>query len=253
MQKKIVSLAAPLIVGIIALALGWFAHAAVPLAAQGIVVDGHATRSDPAAPAAPAVGGKANLNYQGRLTDHSGAPINAPVSMTFRIYTGTPNIAIWISAARSVTPSNGLFTVYLGGSPDPDLPFDKLAQAASIGVTVGGDGEMTPLQALRSVVGHSLNEVGVVGSSDTGYGVFGSSNQLPGFGVVGSSNTGYGVVGQTGNLTRAGVSAQAAGNSGVAMEISRGGIKATGAGIGTNTFAFIHESTIANSVGFDTH
>jgi hypothetical protein len=117
-------------------------------------------------------------------------------------------------------------------------------------VTVGGDTEMTPLQALRTVVGHSLNEVGVVGSSSTGYGVYGSSNSLSG--VVGSSTSGDGVVGQTGNPTRAGVSAQAAGNSGIALEISRGGIKATGAGIGTNTFAFIHKSTITNSVGFDT-
>ena len=45
-------------------------------------------------------------------------PINAPVNMTFRIYTSTPDVAIWISALRSVTPTSGLFTVYLGDFPD---------------------------------------------------------------------------------------------------------------------------------------
>jgi hypothetical protein len=241
MQKRIVSLGAPLVVGIIALALGWFAHAALPLAAQGIVVDGHATRSDPAAPA----GGKANLTYQGRLTNSSGTPINTTVNVVFKLYDQT-GVLLWTSATRSMTPSNGLFTVYLGDGADPDLPFSTLAQAASIGVRVESDAEMVPRQALRSVVGHSLNEVGVVGSSDTGFGVFGSSNSY--YGVLGSSNSGDGVVGQTGDVTRAAVLAQAAGNSGIALEISRGGIKATGAGIDTNTFAFMHVSSVTNTV-----
>ena len=90
MQKKAVSLAAPVLIGIMALALGWFAHAALPLAAQGIVMDGRATRSDPTAPAAPALAVGARLTYQGRLTASSGTPMNGPSAspsgcMTVRI------------------------------------------------------------------------------------------------------------------------------------------------------------------------
>jgi hypothetical protein len=254
MQKRIVSLVAPLVVGIMALALGWFAHGAAPLSAQGIVLDGRAAFSSPAAPAA----GKANLTYQGRLTNSAGAPINATVNITFTLYDDIA-VPLWTSTTRSITPTNGLFTVYLGSGADPALPFDTLAKAASIGVTVGGE-EMTPHQALRSVVGHSLNEVGVVGSSVQGFGVFGSSDTLPGVkgssntgdGVSGASSSGDGVVGQTYDVTRAGVLARGADNSGIALEISSGGIKATGAGLGTNTFAFLHKSTITNTVGFDT-
>jgi hypothetical protein len=240
MQKKIVSLAAPILIGIMALALGWFAHAAVPLSAQSIVVDGHVTRSDPAAPA----GALARLTYQGRLSNNtSGAPINTTVSMVFKLYDRT-NALLWASTPRSVMPVNGLFTVYLGDGTDPNLSFNTLALAASIGVTVGVE-EMTH-QALNSVVGHSENGAGVVGSSDTGFGVVASSQSSTG--VYGSSNTGVGVIGLTGDATHAGVLAQAASNAGIALEISSGGIKATGAGVGTSTFAFIHVSS-ANPAG----
>jgi hypothetical protein len=183
-------------------------------------------------------------------------------------------------AIRTITPTNGLFTVNLGDGADPDLPFNMLAQIASIGVTVGGDAEMFPRQALNSVVGRSENSAGVTGSSNTGFGVVGSSNtgfgvfgssqsgggvvgssdigdavvgaSNSGIGVSGASSSGDGVVGQTYDVTRAGVLARGADNSGIALEISSGGIKATGAGIGTNTFAFLHKSTITNTVGFDT-
>src|SRR5258708_25554634 len=42
----------------------------------------------PAAPQSPAMpnGTKTKLTYQGRLTNSSGAPVNSPVNMVFRIY-----------------------------------------------------------------------------------------------------------------------------------------------------------------------
>jgi hypothetical protein len=154
--------------------------------------------------------------------------------------------ALWTSV-MAVTPANGLFTVYLG---DPAVRLDDsvLLQAAFIGVTVGGNPEMTPRQALNTIVGHSEGFAGVIGHSVQAGGVYGNSSagigvlgtSHSGDGVGGSSDLSYGVVGSTSDATKAGVLAQAAGNSGIALEISTGGIKATGAGGDTNTFAFIH-------------
>jgi hypothetical protein len=259
----------------LAFVLGATLQSVVPFArvtaAQAVVVDGHATLSDPAAPAAPA-GGKANLTYQGRLTNNSGTPINTTVNATFKFY-DSANSPIY-TATRTITPTNGLFTVYLGDGADPDLDSWTLSQAASIGVSVGGNHEMLPRQALRSVVGHSENGQGVVGSSNTGYGVNGFSDSgtgvygfgnsavgvvgasqtsngvygysVSGEGVVGQTESGDGVAGWTGEATRAGVLATNVVVTGTALEISSGGIKATGAGIGTSTFAFIHVSSDAN-------
>ena len=240
MQKRIVSFASPFVVGTIALALGWFAHAAVPLAAQGVVVQA-APPSDPAAPAVPA-GITARLTYQGRLTNGSGTPINATVNVVFKLYDSS-SVLLWTSATRSITPANGLFTVYLGDGTDPNLTSGVLESAVSIGVTVGGDAEMTPRQALNTVVGHSYNTAGVVGSSYAGFGAYGTSvlgvgaygNSVSSIGVVGNSTSAPGVLGSTGVATRAGVVAQGAVPLGIALRIDSGGIQVTGAGIGTNT------------------
>ena len=248
MQKKIVSLFAPILICIVALAFGWFAHAAVPTAAQGIVMGGHATLSDPLTPSAPA-GTKARLTYQGRLTNVSGAPINAPVSVGFKLYDQARGL-LWTSATRSITPVNGLFTIYLGDGADPDLDYTTLRQTASIGVTIGGDLEMTPRQALNTIIGHSDTTIGVLGTSNIGDGVVGTSNT--GYGVAGSSNSSDGVFGYTDAVTRAGVLAFNAYSSGIALEIPNGGIKATGAGVGTATFAFIHVSTDTNNISNST-
>jgi hypothetical protein len=59
------------------------------------------------------------------LTTADGSPVNTAVQATFRIYTDTnPAIAptsIWSSAMRTITPTNGLFTVNLGDGSDPTL------------------------------------------------------------------------------------------------------------------------------------
>jgi hypothetical protein len=47
-------------------------------------------------------------------------------------------------------------------------------------------------------------------------------------------------------LSGAGVAAVGAGSSGTALQISSGGIKVAGAGIGTSTPAFVHRATGAN-------
>ena len=213
MQKKIVSLAAPILIGIMTLALGWFAHAAVPLSAQGVVVEGLMTLAQN--PAAPAALGGARLTYQGRLTNSSGAPINSAVIVTCTLYNsgGTP---VWTSSpTRTVTPTNGLFTVYLGDGADLALTSPVLVQSASIGVAVGSDPEMTPRQALNTVIGHSDTDAGVYGTSSSATGVYGWSTSgngvfgrsfsnageyglsYDGNGVEGHSNNGFGVYGES--------------------------------------------------------
>ena len=108
-------------------------------------------------PAAPE-GSAARLTFQGRLTSDDGSPVNTPVQVTFRIYTDVdPALAptaIWTSAERTITPTNGLFTVYLGDGDDPSLTDSIARSAAAIGIQVAPDSEMTPRQPLNTVVGN---------------------------------------------------------------------------------------------------
>jgi hypothetical protein len=144
-----------------------------------------------AGPSGPA-GTVARLTYQGRLTSSAGSPVNSPVQMVFKIYNDS-GTALWTSATHTITPTNGLFTVYLGADPDPNLTTATLADAASIGVTVGSDAEMTPRQPLNTVVGHSVNSFGVVGSSINSFGMYGISDSS--HGVYGYSGSDIGVYG----------------------------------------------------------
>jgi hypothetical protein len=181
----------------------------------------HAQGPQPGGNRAPSISACAFacLTYQGRLTDSNGAPINSTVNMVFKLYDSS-NVLRWTSATRSVTPVNGLFTVYLGDNiSDPQLYSGNLSLAAFIGVTVDGDAEMSPRQPLNTVVGH--------GFADTG--------------VVGSSVNSFGVSGKTNNQASAGVMAIGAGLSGTALEIDFGGIKVFGAGVNANTPVFVHQ------------
>ena len=168
------------------------------------------------------------LTYQGRLTNSSGVPINTAVDVVFRLYTYNGSVG-WTSATRTITPVNGLFTVYLGDLPDPPLYVPGFA--ATIGVTVGSDPEMTPRQPLNTVVGFAPNSPGVYGSSMGDTGVFGISNT--GDGVLGYSNAPI-------NGALAGFNA-ASGVLGPALELRRGSIKVTMAGVDTATPVFMHQ------------
>jgi hypothetical protein len=181
------------------------------------------------APGAPA-GTLANITYQGRLTNSSGSPLNSTVNMVFKLYNSS-SVLLWTSATRSVTPVNGLFTVYLGDGSDPNL---NIVDVATIGVTVGSDAEMTPRQPLNTVYGHSNTSSGVVGSSNSS------------IGVLGFSYGGAGVVGATGDFAGIGLFAQGPGATGTALAIYNGGIKVIGAGIGVTTPVFVHVASASN-------
>ena len=88
------------------------------------------------------------INYQGQLTSAANAPVNASVSMVFKLYNvPTGGSALW-TETQTVAVANGLFNAQLGNVTPFNLPFDV---PYYLGVTVGTDAEMTPRQALKSV------------------------------------------------------------------------------------------------------
>jgi hypothetical protein len=91
------------------------------------------------------------INYQGRLADSTGAPIDTSVSMIFRVYAdSTTPTYLWTETHSSVTVEDGLFNVLLGsGTSIPDSVFD--GSVRYLGLTVGSDAEMTPRRPLVSV------------------------------------------------------------------------------------------------------
>jgi hypothetical protein len=91
------------------------------------------------------------INYQGRLANSSGEPLDTTVAMTFSIYeAGEGGTAIWSETHSIVEVIDGLFSVILGsaGSPLPDSIFD--GEQRYLGITVGTDAELSPRTRLVS-------------------------------------------------------------------------------------------------------
>ncbi len=90
------------------------------------------------------------INYQGKLVNASSSAVaNTGYSMTFKLYTvATSGAAIW-TETRTATTSSGLFSVMLGSVSS--LASVNFNQTLYLGVTVGGDGEMTPRKILGTV------------------------------------------------------------------------------------------------------
>jgi hypothetical protein len=191
-------------------------------------------------------GTKAFLTYQGRLTASSGVPINSSVNAVFKLYDSNNNL-MWTSATRNITPINGLFTVYLGDGADPTLDFANLGQVASIGVTVGSDPEMSPRQPLNTVVGNSVNGVGVYAFSVNGSGVYGLSENS--VGVAGFSSNSEGISGGSNSSTRGGLAGFNQTTAGPALEIRSGSIRVDNAGVDTTTPVFMHQVKFTGGAG----
>ena len=90
------------------------------------------------------------INYQGYLTNSSSVPVNATVSLTFRLYAAaTGGAASWTETQPAVTVANGNFNVTLGTVTSFDaLEFDV---PYWLSVAVNSDAEMAPRQPLSSV------------------------------------------------------------------------------------------------------
>jgi len=88
------------------------------------------------------------INHQGYLTNSTGAPVNAAVSIVFTIYDAPSSGNVLWSETQSVAVNQGVFDVNLGSINPINLPFDI---PYFMGIKVGTDAEMTPRQALTSV------------------------------------------------------------------------------------------------------
>jgi len=89
------------------------------------------------------------MNYQGKATDKTGAPINGTYNLTFRIYNsetgGTPK---WTETQPNISISNGIFQVQLGSVTPLNLLFNE---DYWISIEINTDGEMSPRARLASV------------------------------------------------------------------------------------------------------
>jgi len=104
------------------------------------------------------------LNYQGQLYTSGGQPANDTFAMVFTIYdASTGGNLKWTELQPTVVVTNGSFSVLLGSvTPIADSVFKDTVRY--LGVTVGGDPEMTPRIRLVSV-GYSMRVSTVEGAS----------------------------------------------------------------------------------------
>ena len=103
------------------------------------------------APAAPGPSAT-TVNYQGRLADSGGTPINGTRGMAFAIYdAATSGNLIWGPETHAAVPvSNGLFSVGLGSQTSGGIPTTVWNGDRYLEITVGGE-TLTPRELIRSV------------------------------------------------------------------------------------------------------
>ena len=91
------------------------------------------------------------INYQGKLTKSTGAPLDTTIQMVFTIYADSNGISSkWSETQTSVKVEKGVFNVLLGSmNAIPDSVFDGTIRY--LGVKVGGDPEITLRKAMVSV------------------------------------------------------------------------------------------------------
>ncbi len=89
------------------------------------------------------------LNYQGKLTTASGAPVNDTIQMVFTIYDSV-GTSLWTETQPLVEVLKGVFNVFLGSSN----PLSETVFSGSerwLGIKVNSDAEITPRTRLTSV------------------------------------------------------------------------------------------------------
>ncbi|GEM_PF-5549088 len=110
------------------------------------------------------------INYQGKVTDTSGNPLNGSYDLTFRIYDAeTAGNMLWQETQTGVVVDKGLFGILLGSATALNIPFDK---AYFLEIKVGTE-VMSPRQritsagyAIRAEVAESVSgfDPGMVGT-----------------------------------------------------------------------------------------
>jgi len=87
------------------------------------------------------------INYQGRLTDTGGIPLNGSYNLTFRIYDAeTAGNLLWEETQTGVVINKGIFAVLLGSVTNLNLAFDK---PYFLEIKVGNE-VMSPRQRIAS-------------------------------------------------------------------------------------------------------
>ncbi len=91
------------------------------------------------------------IDFQGRLADSDGVPLDTTVAITFAVYDdSTGGVALWSENQNPVYVQSGLFHVLLGSvTAIPDTLFQEAERW--IGINVNADGEMTPRSRIGSV------------------------------------------------------------------------------------------------------
>ncbi len=114
----------------------------VLMAALGVVVMGSVQTVSAEVPE--------TISYQGYLEDSDGNPLNETVSMVLKIYDADETDVIkWTETLSNVDVIDGIFNVILGETTP--IGTDVAEGERYLGVTVGGNAEMTPRQKLNSV------------------------------------------------------------------------------------------------------
>ena len=111
------------------------------------------------------------LSYQGYLTSPSGAAINnVSLQLTFKLYSVASGGTALYSETQSVNVINGIFNALIGSGTPLTLAFD---QPYFVGISAGGDPEMTPRQplaaspyAIRAASSESLAATALVAASN---------------------------------------------------------------------------------------
>ncbi|MBN2004129.1 MAG: hypothetical protein JXA21_12305 [Anaerolineae bacterium] len=104
-----------------------------------------------AAPNAPGPSAT-TVNYQGRLADNAGVPLDGSYAMRFALYdAATDGILIWGPEIHDAVPvSDGLFSVGLGSQTSGGIPTSAWNGDRYLEITVGGE-TLSPRELIRSV------------------------------------------------------------------------------------------------------
>jgi len=92
------------------------------------------------------------INYQGRLTDTSGTPLNGLYNLTFRIYDAeSAGNLLWQGTYSSIQINKGIFNIFLGDVSDAGYDFASLAFNRPYWLEIKvGDEVMNPRQRIAS-------------------------------------------------------------------------------------------------------
>ena len=143
-----------------------------------LVLAGSAGADRPEAPSnSPPVPVPHLINYQGRLLDDTGVPVNGSVNLTFGIYTslGAP-VAIWQETHNGVSVSDGYFDVLLGETTPLGQNYFVGLDELYLEVKVGTEA-LSPRQRIASMPYAVVADTLVPGAEISGEGSGGTFGQ----------------------------------------------------------------------------